>query len=102
MRACVLLILAFGLAADSLAADVTVADYARAEQLLQYNSERLVLNQIDDLQWMSRKVFWYRKRSSLGIEFIRVDASHGTHRPLFDAGALARSISMATGKRYTA
>jgi len=102
MRTCVLLILALGLAAGSLAANVTAADYARAEQLLQYNSERLVLNQVDDLQWMTRQVFWYRRRSSRGIEFIRVDASHGTRRPLFDPEALARSVSMATGQQYTA
>ena len=92
MRACVLLIFALGLATDSLSANVTAADYARAEQLLQYNSERLVLNQVDDLQWMTRQVFWYRRRSSRGIEFIRVDASHGTRRPLFDPEALKSAV----------
>ncbi len=101
MRACVLSVFALGLVADPLSAEVTAADYARAEQLLPYNSERLVLNRVDDLQWMSRTGFWYRTRSSEGIKFTRVDASHGTRRPLFDAEALARSVSMATGKHYT-
>ena len=101
MRACVLSVFALGLATGRLSAAVTAADYARAEQLLPYNAEQLVLNRVDDLQWISGKSFWYRTRTRDGIEFARIDASHGIRSPLFDGEALGRSLSTATGRRYT-
>jgi len=100
MRACVLLLFVLGSVTGPISAAVTASDYARAEQLLRYNAEQLVLNRVDDIQWMPRGGFWYRTRRARGMEFVRVDASRGARRPLFDPEVLSRSLSAATGKRY--
>jgi len=66
-----------------------------------YNTEKLVLHTIDTPAWLADGKFWYRTRTTRGIEFVLVDPRRGTRRPLFDHEALARSLSAAAAKHYT-
>ena len=46
-----------------LQAQMTAADYARAERFLSWNAQRLVSGTSVDPQWMAGDRFWYRNRT---------------------------------------
>jgi len=93
-------VLALLVGVKALGAPVTAADYARAERLMPYNTEELVLHTLNAAAWLPNGKFWYRTSSAQGTEFVLVDARRGVRQPLFDRDALARSLSTAAGKRY--
>lgn len=94
---CVLSLL---LGVRALAETVTAADYARAERLMPYHTEELMLHTMDTPTWLPDGQFWYRTRTAQGTDFVLVDARRGTRRALFNQEALARSLSAASGKHY--
>ena len=81
---------------------VTVAEYARAEQFMGYNTNPLVYGASVRPTWLSGDRFWYRNHFSGGDEFILVDPLHGTRQRAFDHERLAAALSRASGTTYKA
>jgi dipeptidyl aminopeptidase/acylaminoacyl peptidase len=70
--------------------------YDRAEQLLSWNSTRLVTGDEVQAQWMKDgSRFWYRNKVRQGAEFILVDPVRGARELLFDNARMAAAISTA-------
>src|ERR1035438_6576337 len=80
----------------------TAADYARAEQLMGYNTTPLVLRSGVRPNWLPDERFWSRVTTAEGAEFVLVDPAKGTRAPAFDHVKLAAALSAATGRAYTA
>jgi dipeptidyl aminopeptidase/acylaminoacyl peptidase len=78
----------------------TRTDYARAEQLLGWNAQELVLHDAPRIRWLSGDRFWYRDRSEKGYEFMMADAATGAKRPVFDHVRLAAQLSEAADTTY--
>jgi len=73
-------------------------DYARAEELLPWNTAERILNAEVKPQWIGdTEMFWYRRQTGEGAEFVRVDAESGECRPAFDHEKLAAALSSETG-----
>ena len=73
---------------------LTSEDYARAEQLLPWNTAELILNGEVKPQWIREtERFWYRRQTREGAEFLLVDAESGERRPAFDHEKLAAALS---------
>ncbi|MGH7713219.1 MAG: DPP IV N-terminal domain-containing protein, partial [Gemmatimonadaceae bacterium] len=81
-------------------AQVTAADYERAENLRQ-RLEGLVVGAPETPTWIDSTRFWYRKSVRGGSEFVLVDAVSLEKRPPFDHARIATALSGATKKRYT-
>lgn len=82
-------------------AQVTKEDYARAQQFLPGNAEKLVFKQRIDPQWIENSDrFWYRNDTRSGKEFVLVDPVSNTQRPAFDHVKLAAALSLASGTAY--
>jgi dipeptidyl aminopeptidase/acylaminoacyl peptidase len=80
----------------------TAADYARAEGLRAKYEDAAV-----DIAGPPAAIgrthrFWYRKSVPGGEQFFAIDADTLQKQPLFDHEKLARSLSEAAGKSYTA
>jgi dipeptidyl-peptidase 4 len=70
--------------------------YDRAEQLLTWNSTRLVTGDEVQAQWLRDGArFWYRNKVRQGAEFVLVDPARGARELLFDNAKLAAAISTA-------
>ncbi|MEO9020726.1 MAG: DPP IV N-terminal domain-containing protein [Ginsengibacter sp.] len=80
--------------------DLTTEDYAHAESLLSYNTQKYIDHPNVRANWISDDKFWYRDADSKGSEFILVDAAKGKRSGAFDQQKLAASLSAATGKTY--
>jgi dipeptidyl aminopeptidase/acylaminoacyl peptidase len=78
----------------------TRTDYARAEQLLGWNAQELVLHDAPRIRWLSGDRFWYRDRAEKGYEFVIADAATGAKRPVFDHVRLAAQLSEAADTTY--
>jgi hypothetical protein len=91
---------AFGAVAAS--AQVTTADYDRALGLRE-RWEYLTENVADPATWIGdTNRFHYRKTVRGGFEFVLFDAETLEKRPAFDHEKLARALSAATRRQYTA
>jgi hypothetical protein len=77
-------------------------DYARAEQLLSWNAQELLVNDAVQARWMPGDRFWYRNRSPRGWEYLVVDMATGARRPAFDHAKLASALSVAADTTYDA
>ena len=70
--------------------------YDRAEQLLTWNSTRMVTGDEVQAQWFrDGSRFWYRNKLRQGAEFVLVDPVRGARELLFDNARLAAAISTA-------
>jgi dipeptidyl-peptidase 4 len=70
--------------------------YDRAEQLLTWNSTRLVTGDEVQAQWLRDGArFWYRNKVRQGAEFVLVDPVRGARELLFENAKLAAAISTA-------
>lgn len=78
----------------------TRSDYVRAEQLLGWNAQELMLHDGVRPRWVGTDRFWYRDRGPKGYEFVMVDAATGTKRSVFDQVRLAASLSQAADTAY--
>lgn len=82
-------------------AQVSWEDYARAEQLLTWNVNKLVFKWQVTPNWIERSDrFWYRNLVRGGKEFVLVDAERNTQGPAFDHARLAAGLSRAAGRAY--
>jgi len=87
-------------AESDLQAQMTAADYARAERFLSWNAQRLVSGTTVTPQWLAGDLFWYRNRSIDGFEFLVVDPGARTQRAAFDHVRLAAALSVAADTSY--
>lgn len=78
----------------------TAADYARAEKMMGYNTNPLVLHSGVRPAWLPDERFWYRVTTADGSEFVLVDAAHGTREPAFDQVRLAAALSKAANGTF--
>jgi dipeptidyl aminopeptidase/acylaminoacyl peptidase len=95
---------AIGLAASALALALPAAaqvDYSRAERLIGWHLEPLVLGFPSEPTWLEDgERFWYSVRSRAGLEFILVEPAAGQRRPAFDNARLAAAMSIAADTSY--
>lgn len=99
-----ILVLSAGLAlaAAAASAQVTPADYQRAQGLRE-RYETLALHVPDAPQWIEgTRGFTYRRSRAEGYEFLRVDRETMAVAPAFDHAQLAAALSKATGTEYAA
>lgn len=76
-------------------------DYSRAEQLLTWNTSRLISGNTVSPNWMADQTrFWYRAKTSTGNAFVLVDPVRNTQGPLFDHYRMAAALSMANDTSY--
>ena len=70
--------------------------YTVAEQLLPWNTSRVVFGDEIDPQWYKDGTrFWFRNKTRAGAEFLLVDPAANAVRPLFDNARLAAAITVA-------
>jgi len=81
---------------------LTAADYAKAESFLIGNAQKYIDNVPGAVTWLPGDRFWYRKLTSQGSEFVKVDALKGTRGPAFNQQKVAEALSAASGKSYSA
>jgi len=81
---------------------LTVADYARAEKFMSYNTGPLVLRAGVRPTWVADGRFWYRVTTESGGEFVLVDPARGVRGPAFDHAKVAAALSTAAGGKYEA
>ena len=75
--------------------------YSRAEQLLPWNTERLMSGDQVNPQWMKDgNRFWYRNKTPVGAEFVLIDPQANARRLLFDNVRLARAMTIATDTAF--
>ncbi len=98
----------FGVRASLLAFAVIAApigaqqvNYARAEQLLNWNTDRLVSGDQVNPQWLKDgNKFWYRNKTSNGAEFVLVDPVTTSKTLLFDHVKLAQAMTSASDTAF--
>ena len=81
---------------------LTAKDYQNAENLLGYNTQKLVDRGNVSANWLPGDKFWYRVLTPTGSEFILVDPAKGTKIAAFDHDKLAKALSSASGRSITA
>lgn len=81
---------------------LTAKDYQNAENLLGYNTQKLVDRGNVVPNWLPGDKFWYRVLTPTGSEFILVDPAKGTKTAAFDHDKLAKALSSASGRSLTA
>src|SRR3989442_3027755 len=79
---------------------LTAGDYARAEALMGYNTNPLVLHSPSRPVWLPDDRFWYRVNTERGTEFLLVDPARGTQSAAFDQAKLAAALASASGANY--
>jgi dipeptidyl-peptidase-4 len=78
-----------------------VERYTRAEQMLPWNTGRIVFGEDVQPKWYKDGTrFWFRNTTRNGADFILVDPLAGTARPLFDNARLASAITAAADTSY--
>jgi dipeptidyl-peptidase-4 len=92
-----------GVIPSGVAAQMTGARYARAEQFLGRNARRLVYGTDAIPNWLNgTDRFWYRTNTRDGIRFVHVDGATNRRSDAFDHARLASVLSEATGESHTA
>ncbi len=93
-------ILALAIPCTAQTVALTANDYKRAENLLGYNVNPLVLHSPARPVWLPDDRFWYRVTTERGTEFMLVDPARKTRMPAFDQPKLAAALSSASGTNY--
>ena len=76
-------------------------DYSRAEQLLTWNTAKLVTGDVVAPNWRPNgNQFWYRVTTNAGADFVLVDPAANTRRLVFDNARLAAAMSVANDTTY--
>jgi dipeptidyl-peptidase 4 len=97
-------VLAAALAAAVLSAPAAAqVDYARAERLLPWHTQRLVSgDQVQPQFIRGSDRFWYRNKTATGAEFVLVDPVANRRGPLFDHARLAAAMTLAADTAFDA
>src|SRR5665213_510787 len=93
---------AFILNTEAQTDSVTAGDYANAESMLSFNTQKYIDHGSVRPNWLPGDRFWFRDLNAKGSEFILVDPANGKLNAAFDQQKLAASLSTATGKKYEA
>jgi len=76
-------------------------NYARAEQFLNWNADRLVSGDQVNPQWLKDgNRFWYRNKTSNGAEFVLVNPASASRTLLFDHVKLAQAMTSASDTAF--
>ncbi len=75
-------------------------DYARAEQLLEWNLQRRVFQMAIEPTWLAGDRLWYRVMTPRGSEFYLVDPTRQARYLAFDNARLAAAMSVAADTAY--
>jgi dipeptidyl aminopeptidase/acylaminoacyl peptidase len=76
-------------------------NYARAEQVLSWNADRLVSGDQVNPQWLKDgNRFWYRNKTANGAEFVLVDPAAASRALLFDHVKLAQAMTSASDTAF--
>ncbi len=82
-------------------AQVTIADYQRADTITKLND--LVYNQVSSVNWIdSTHFFWYPVKTRDGISYTLVDAAKATRKPAFDVNKVVDQLNKQPGVKTTA
>jgi len=93
---------AFAQQADTTTAvQLTTADYARAENFMNYRTAPLAFGTVRP-NWITDERFWYRNTTPRGSEFLVFEVVQGTRRPAFDHTKLAAALSSAASSKFDA
>ncbi len=80
---------------------VSAGDYARAEQLLPWNTSRLTFgDEVTPQFFKDGNRFWYRNKTRTGAEFVVINPAANTRALLFDNARLAAVMSLAADSTY--
>ena len=78
-------------------------DYGRAEQMLSWNTSKLIANNVVTPHWIGgQSAFWYRNNEMGGHLFKRFDIETSTTSALFDHAKLASALHSVTEESYDA
>jgi dipeptidyl aminopeptidase/acylaminoacyl peptidase len=90
-----------GLAAVAAPVGAQQVSYSRAEQLLNWNADRLVSGDQVSPQWLKDgNRFWYRNKTASGAEFVLVDPASASRTLLFDHVKLAQAMTSASDTAF--
>jgi len=76
---------------------LTDADYARAEQMVNYKAMPLVDHMVTHVSWLDDHHFAYLDHDASGDHYLRMDTATGHAEPLFDQAKLAAALSKLAG-----
>ncbi len=79
---------------------VPASAYARAEQFVFWNAEKLTAGTVVQPRWLDDTRFWYRNQVFGGHEFVIIDASARTRRRAFDHDRVAAGLTAASEQSY--
>src|SRR5690242_14782545 len=89
------------IAASSIGAQGTLADYRRADSISSRIGS-LIVGTPTGPEWLGNSNrAWYRRSVTGGNEWMLVDAAAATKAPLFDHARLATAVSSVTGAAFT-
>jgi dipeptidyl-peptidase-4 len=74
--------------------------YERANRLLGNNARSLVSGDQVRARWLAGDRFWFRNNMGSGAEFVVIDPTARSRRPLFDHARLASALSIAADTAY--
>src|ERR1700739_977833 len=81
---------------------LSVREYAHAEEFLPWNATKLVGNLKVVPHWINGgNHFWYKSDSNGRKQFILVDPAKNLTEPAFDPTSIADALSRAAGRHYT-
>src|ERR1035437_6617456 len=94
-------LLLMSIAPSGALAQVTAADYQRADSIMKLND--LVYLQVNRVNWIdSTSNFWYQVKTRDGVAFNLIDAAKATRKPMFDTEKLVQQLNKQTGIKTTA
>src|SRR5262245_37163329 len=74
--------------------------YQRAEEMLSWNTAKLVVGEIADVHWLpDGNRLWYRVTTPRGKEFMFADAERDTRNLVFENIRLAEALSKSSGTK---
>lgn len=79
-------------------AQVTAADYARAEKMLGQNTSPLVDHAVQGVKWLGNDAFVYVDSTNGEAQFLRMEAAGGKPAPAFDHAKLGAALAKLSGK----
>ena len=81
---------------------LTDADYARAEQFVNYRAIPLVDHAVTKVKWLDDTHFVYVDHDAQGDRYLRMDSATGHAEPLFDQAKLAAALGQPKAVRAVA
>ncbi len=71
----------------------TAADYAKAEEFMEYNLTDMVMHTVDHGTWLADGRYWFSDSGATGVSYVLVDPAKGSKGPAFDQAKMAAALS---------